>query len=67
MPRLFALLRDLGISISKRQIVRLLNEGHGAFLNEACEVLRAGLGSAPPVPWWIGGHKQRRPGRDDQR
>jgi Transposase IS66 family len=46
IPRLVTLLRDLGLNISKRQIVRLLNENHGAFLSEASEVLRAGLGSA---------------------
>ena len=54
VERLTALLRDLGVDISKRQVVRLLNEpdGPGAspgFADEAQEVLRAGLGSAP----WI--------------
>jgi len=48
-PRLLALLRDLGVSICKRQLMRLMNEGHDAFLEEAREVLRAGLGAAP----WI--------------
>ncbi|MEE3500433.1 hypothetical protein VNG72_03095 [Acidiphilium acidophilum] len=43
MPRLLALLRSLGISISKRQLVRLLNENHEAFIAEAQDVLRAGL------------------------
>lgn len=46
VPRLVAQLTSLGIAISKRQIVRLLNESQGAFLNEACEVLRAGLRAA---------------------
>jgi hypothetical protein len=46
IPRLFMLLRDLGVSISKRQIVRLLNESQDTFLKEAGEVLRAGLSSA---------------------
>ena len=49
VPRLLALLRALGIVISKRQIVRLLIAGQDSFLDEARDVLRAGLGSAP----WI--------------
>ncbi len=46
VPRLLALLRTLGIVISKRQVVRLLIEGQGGFLDEARDVLRAGLSSA---------------------
>ena len=46
IPRLLTLLQDLGIDISKRQIVRLLSRKQDAFLAEAREVLRAGLGSA---------------------
>jgi len=46
VPRLVAQLRSLGIAISKRQVVRLLNASQGAFLEEACEVLRAGLSTA---------------------
>ena len=49
MPRLVRLLRSLGIFISKRQVVRLLNEGQDGFVTEARDVLRAGLCSAP----WI--------------
>lgn len=49
MPRLLTLLRALGIVISKRQIVRLLNAGQDGFLAESRDVLRAGLSSAP----WI--------------
>ena len=49
VPRLVAQLRAIGVAISKRQVVRLLNEGQGAFLDEAREVLRAGLSAAP----WI--------------
>ena len=49
MPRLLALLADLGVSVSKRQLVRLLIEGQDAFLDEAREVLRTGLEAAP----WI--------------
>jgi Transposase IS66 family len=43
MPRLLALLRSMGIAISKRQLVRLLNENHEGFIAEAQDVLRAGL------------------------
>ncbi len=46
VPRLAALLADLGIDISKRQIVRLLSAKQDTFLAEATEVLRAGLASA---------------------
>src|SRR5436305_2050582 len=46
VPRLLAQLRAIGILISKRQVVRLLNAGQGAFLDEAREVLRAGLSTA---------------------
>ena len=43
VPRLAALLAELGIDISKRQIVRLLSGKQDAFLAEAREVLREGL------------------------
>ena len=46
MPRLLALLRSVGIVISKRQLVRLLIAGQDGFLDEARDVLRAGLTSA---------------------
>src|SRR5262245_38476493 len=46
VPRLVTLLRDLGIFISNRQVVRLLIEGQDGFLTEARGVLRAGLSSA---------------------
>jgi hypothetical protein len=46
VPRLEALLRSLGIFISKRQVVRLLTADQDEFLTEAREVLRAGLSSA---------------------
>src|SRR5271168_4211459 len=49
MPRLLALLRSVGVSISKRQLVRLLNEDHEAFIAEAQDVLRAGLETSPWV------------------
>ena len=49
MPRLGALLADLGINVSKRQLVRLLIDDQGAFLEEARDVLRTGLDTAP----WI--------------
>jgi hypothetical protein len=46
VPRLLAQLNDLGIDISKRQIVRLLGDGQGVFRAETAEVLREGLASA---------------------
>ena len=46
VPRLVAQLRAIGIAISKRQLVRLLNAGQGSFLEEARDVLRAGLAAA---------------------
>jgi Transposase IS66 family len=49
MPRLLALLRSMGIAISKRQLVRLLNENHQDFIAEAQDVLRAGLETSPWV------------------
>jgi Transposase IS66 family len=49
MPRVLALLRSMGIAISKRQLVRLLNENHEDFIAEAQDVLRAGLETSPWV------------------
>jgi Transposase IS66 family len=46
VPRLVAQLTSLGIAISKRQVVRLLNAGQDGFLSEAQDVLRAGLATA---------------------
>src|SRR5215211_4600720 len=46
VPRPVAQLRAIGVAISKRQVVRLLNEGQGTFLDEAREVPRAGLSAA---------------------
>jgi hypothetical protein len=46
MPRLKALLSSLGIVISKRQLVRLLTADQEGFVNEARDVMRAGLSSA---------------------
>jgi hypothetical protein len=46
VPRLVAQLRAIGIAISKRQVVRLLNEGQSTFLDEARDALRAGLAAA---------------------
>ena len=43
IPRLVGLLRGIGIDISKRQVVRILNDGKTAFVEEARNVLRAGL------------------------
>jgi Transposase IS66 family len=44
--RLVQLLRDFGLSISKRQVMRLLIAGQDQFVDEARAVLRAGLSSA---------------------
>jgi hypothetical protein len=49
LPRLVALLRSVGVSISKRQVQRLLTERHDDFLAESQAVLRAGLETAPFV------------------
>ena len=43
LPRLLALLRSVGVSISKRRLQRLLTEKHDGFITEAQDVLRAGL------------------------
>lgn len=43
VPRLVELLQTLGLAISKRQVVRILTEGKDIFVNEARDVLRAGL------------------------
>lgn len=49
LPRLTALLQSVGLSISKREVQRLLTEQHDDFLAEARDVLRAGLQTSP----WI--------------
>src|SRR3954467_11735045 len=49
VPRLVAQLRAIGLAISTRQVMRLLIHGQQRFLNEARDVLRAGLAQAP----WI--------------
>jgi hypothetical protein len=46
VERIVALLHDFGVSISKRQVVRILTGKIGAFVSEAKQVLRAGLTSA---------------------
>lgn len=43
---LLDLLHDIGVAISKRQLMRFLIKGHGPFLEEAREVLRSGLETA---------------------
>ena len=48
VPRLVAQLRGIGVSISKRQVMRLLIAGQDGFLTEARDVLRAGLETAAP-------------------
>jgi hypothetical protein len=44
--RLVDLLGDLGLAISKREVVRILTAGKDTFLDEADRVLRAGLETA---------------------
>ena len=46
VPRIVAHLRDLGMAISKRQVVRLLIAGKEDFLAAAAGVLKSGLESA---------------------
>jgi hypothetical protein len=46
VARLTAQLRAIGVSISKRQVMRLLIDGQDEFLAENREVLRAGLQTA---------------------
>jgi hypothetical protein len=49
LPRLTALLQSVGLSISKREVERLLTKKHDDFLAENRDVLRAGLQTSP----WI--------------
>jgi Transposase IS66 family len=49
LPRLTALLHSVGVSISKREVQRLLTEKQQGFLDEARDVLRAGLATSPWV------------------
>ena len=46
VPGLLAHLDDLGVSLSKRQLVRLLIDDQERFVDEARDVLRAGLETA---------------------
>jgi hypothetical protein len=48
-PRLTTLLSDVGVEISKRQVVRFLTHGLDGFHAEDAAVLHAGLVSAPYV------------------
>ena len=49
LPRLAALLRSVGVAISKRQLQRLLTDKQEGFVSEAQDVLRAGLETSPYV------------------
>ena len=49
LPRLTALLHSVGVSISKREVQRLLTDKQDGFLDEARDVLRAGLETSPWV------------------
>ncbi len=46
VPRLMAMLRAIGVEISKRQLMRLLIAAQDAFLAETRDVLRTGLETA---------------------
>src|SRR3954447_25030072 len=46
VPRLVAQLRAIGLAISTRQVMRLLIQGQQRFLDEARDVLRAGVAHA---------------------
>jgi hypothetical protein len=46
LPRLVSLLQAIGLAISKRQVLRLLTERQDDFIDEARDVLRAGLEGA---------------------
>jgi hypothetical protein len=46
LPRLTALLRSIGVAISKRQLQRLLTDKQTDFVSEAQDVLRAGLATS---------------------
>jgi hypothetical protein len=47
VPRLLAQLHSIGIDVSKRQVMRMLIDKQEAFVEEARDVLRAGLETAP--------------------
>ena len=49
IPRLLTFLRSVGVSISKRQLQRLLTARQESFVAEAQDVLRAGLETSPFV------------------
>jgi Transposase IS66 family len=49
LPRLTALLHSIGVSISEREIQRLLTEQQDGFLDENRNVLRVGLETSPWV------------------
>ena len=49
LPRLTALLHSVGVSISRREVQRLLTDKQQGFVDEARDVLRAGLETAPWV------------------
>src|SRR5450432_444254 len=49
LPRIAALLRSLGVAISRRQLQRLLTDKQESFVAEAQDVLRAGLATSPYV------------------
>ncbi|MCP4302392.1 MAG: hypothetical protein GY783_17540, partial [Gammaproteobacteria bacterium] len=46
LPLIIGQLHDLGVSISERHVMRLLNKDKEPFLDEASDILRAGLETA---------------------
>ena len=50
LPRAEALLRSVGVSVSRRQLQRLSTDNKDAFVAEAQDVSRAGLETSPWVP-----------------
>ncbi len=49
LPRIAALLRSVGVAVSKRQLQRMLTGQQEQFTAEAQDVLRAGLETSPYV------------------
>jgi hypothetical protein len=62
IPRLVRQLAELGIAISKRQVVRLLSAGQQGFLAESTAVLRSGLEGARWI--WVDDTGARHRGRN---
>ena len=57
VARILAQLQGIGIDISKRQVMRLLNDRQEGFVEETRDVLRSGLVSAPWLTVMIPAHE----------